>query len=485
MRHVFLLLAVAVLTQACPLSHPSTGPEADGAVPVDVPPDMDVGLDARPDRPADTGYPDAGPDRVADTGVPDDGVPVDVVTPCDASLTRCGGVCVDLGSAHDHCGRCGQACAARQVCTTGRCACVAGAGDCDGIATNGCETDLATSTAHCGRCAMACATRANATATCVGGACTLRCDTGFGDCDGMEPTGCETSLQTTLAHCGACGRACPMRAHATATCTGGTCGFTCVAGYGDCDGAVDNGCESALNRPDACGACGVTCPGGDCSTGTCACPGGGCFASFISPGTDAMAPTWPRDVGYTLDAPGAATILYTLDGTTPGAGTSTMSGPAPVVLPAVATGTTIRWVAQFAVGGREPVVHELRHTGTGASSSLGAIPEMVDLNGEGPVLAVAPRATVRGSLRLQHWRSDPTGYCPGCVIQSSLGVDGVGQVECHFMGSTAFPGTMMTYTFTFTAPASPGRYFLRHELPLDYACGTHAGGGAIGVIYVR
>lgn len=50
--------------------------------------------------------------------------------------------------------------------------------------------------------------------------CTVTvCATGYGDCDNTAMNGCETDTQTTVEHCGACGRACPSGQG----CTSGVC----------------------------------------------------------------------------------------------------------------------------------------------------------------------------------------------------------------------------------------------------------------------
>jgi acid phosphatase len=59
-------------------------------------------------------------------------------------------------------------------------------------------------------------------------------------------------------------------------------GCVCVAGYGNCNGALTDGCEANLNTdPANCGGCGNSCNGGACVNGSCgmsAC--GMCAAGF-------------------------------------------------------------------------------------------------------------------------------------------------------------------------------------------------------------
>ncbi len=165
-------------------------------------------------------------------------------------------------------------------CTIGRCD--AGYGDCDLAAGNGCEADVATSLAHCGACGRRCSFP-RAAATCTAGACAMgACNAGAGDCDGSALNGCEADLNTSVAHCGRCGGACPARANATATCTAGACGFSCAAGFGNCDGNATNGCEtSTQTSATACGACGVTCA---VPNAVAACRAGACAVGSCLPG---------------------------------------------------------------------------------------------------------------------------------------------------------------------------------------------------------
>jgi hypothetical protein len=201
--------------------------------------------------------------------------------PCPAAQSCCDGACVELQSNVAACGACGNRCSvanAAAACVNGACTvgmCNAPFGDCDGNATNGCETNTQTAPAHCGACGMACAARPNSAAECAAGACRYTCAAGFGDCDNDPSNGCEARLDTPE-RCGACTTRCDL-ANATAACTMGRCAVNaCTAGFGDCDGNATNGCETDTRRSDAhCGACGTQCQGGDnavpvCVTGRCA-----------------------------------------------------------------------------------------------------------------------------------------------------------------------------------------------------------------------
>jgi hypothetical protein len=199
---------------------------------------------------------------------------------CAAPTTRCGSLCVDRERDVEHCGACDRRCAfanATARCAAGVCAlgaCLPGFVDCDRDASNGCEVDTRSSLSSCGACGRACAP-ANAVAVCAGGACGYSsCSAEFGDCDRVAGNGCETSLSTSPAHCGACGNACrPI--NATPMCAAGRCGYgRCDAGFGDCDRVAGNGCETPIATSlSHCGACGAACVVPNaiavCSAGRC------------------------------------------------------------------------------------------------------------------------------------------------------------------------------------------------------------------------
>jgi N-acetylneuraminic acid mutarotase len=109
------------------------------------------------------------------------------------------------------------------ACAAGRCAvasCAAGFANCDGVATNGCEVDTRGDIRNCGACGTVCAAgSAGTTAACASGTCALTCGAATGNCDGLASNGCEVDLNADARHCGACGRACS----AGLTCVVGVC----------------------------------------------------------------------------------------------------------------------------------------------------------------------------------------------------------------------------------------------------------------------
>jgi hypothetical protein len=188
------------------------------------------------------------------------------VANCPRGQQSCGGHCVDVLSDRANCGGCGIACGTGQVCANGLCAadCIAGQTACGGACR-----DLANDPANCGACGNACPRPANATAFCST-RCAFQCLAGFGDCDGDAANGCETLL-ISATHCGACGLECRF-SHGNAACTDGACRLTgCDAGFSDCDGEEANGCETNTQSDrTSCGACDQSCAAGQlCSAGVC------------------------------------------------------------------------------------------------------------------------------------------------------------------------------------------------------------------------
>ena len=169
--------------------------------------------------------------------------------------------------------------------TGGGSACGAGRGDCNGDPKDGCETNLTTSLASCGACGKACPAAAfSQKATCEGGTCVATCAPYTDDCDGSSANGCETDLSNDVVHCGACATSpCADGPHGLASCEGGTCSLACDDGFANCDGELDNGCEVALASDDAhCGACAVACStAGSCKNGACQCAASATVAELL------------------------------------------------------------------------------------------------------------------------------------------------------------------------------------------------------------
>lgn len=104
---------------------------------------------------------------------------------------------------------------------------------------------------------------------------TTECPVGRATCPG-DRFPCTADLMHDDFNCGACGNACPgaddPSDYSTKwTCVDGQCKMQCTGLAGDCNGIVDDGCETALsNDRYNCGACGNVCLVG-CAYGTCDC----------------------------------------------------------------------------------------------------------------------------------------------------------------------------------------------------------------------
>ncbi|MBI5501681.1 MAG: putative metal-binding motif-containing protein [Deltaproteobacteria bacterium] len=206
-----------------------------------------------------------------------------VITSCDTPWGDCNSTDADGCEASlttlVNCGACGNPCAPDHAtgatCITGACAfsgCGAGWGNCDGNGANGCERSLTTVT-DCASCGVPC-DLSNAAESCATGSCVLlSCNPNWGNCDGSQGNGCETSL-TTAANCGVCGTPCDL-ANASESCSTGTCALTsCSTNWGNCDSVESNGCERSLVTLTDCAACGTPCnpanaTGATCASGAC------------------------------------------------------------------------------------------------------------------------------------------------------------------------------------------------------------------------
>jgi len=122
-----------------------------------------------------------------------------------------------------------------------------------------------------------------------------KCPDGHATCPGSSYS-CDVNLRTDPNNCGACGVQCPKierppngiftdphEAAVQFDCVNGRCVLSCTQRIAmDCDGIVDNGCETLPSEPNNCGACGNVCsdPQKPCqlqpdgSSYACGCPAG-------------------------------------------------------------------------------------------------------------------------------------------------------------------------------------------------------------------
>lgn len=174
------------------------------------------------------------------------------------------------------------------IATNGACSCDAsgnpvitcnsGYSNCDGDASNGCETQL-TAILTCGPSCTNCVNSVQHVTTdeinCSNAtSCDYTsCDPGWADCDGNRANGCERSTLTSIAHCGGCNKPCTAPANASPVCNAGQCDFVCNSTFMRC------GSECKLCCGDGdCTAPPTKCDAGKCIDGTCAYSAKVCFA---------------------------------------------------------------------------------------------------------------------------------------------------------------------------------------------------------------
>jgi hypothetical protein len=107
------------------------------------------------------------------------------------------------------------------------------------------------------------------------------CPAPYATCPGTSGL-CTTNLSNDVEHCGACDIVCPnslmirRQLHASFVCAKSQCKMLCADSFADCNGFVDDGCETNVGSDrENCGACGTKCAAGQiCWNGACGCPPG-------------------------------------------------------------------------------------------------------------------------------------------------------------------------------------------------------------------
>lgn len=234
---------------------------------------------------------------------------------CQAGKDCCDGACVDLQADGKHCGACTTSCAGAAhgtgACKAGKCsiACDKGFEDCNGNASDGCETGTSDDPKHCGGCSNVCSNLNISTLSCAAGKCTGSCNAGFDDCDGDKlKNGCETAVDSDPKNCGGCGNTCSGKHVVGGACTKGKCTGSCEQGWGDCNGSKEtDGCETHLDAdPSNCGSCSIACssnhvPTPACTAGVCsgACASGwsDCDGNLLTNGCELQTEADPNNCG--------------------------------------------------------------------------------------------------------------------------------------------------------------------------------------------
>lgn len=225
-----------------------------------------------------------------------------VLGSCDPYFANCdmapGNGCeVPLLSDVLNCGSCGNDCNKANTnafCNGGNCnitGCLNNYGDCNLLASDGCETNLANTMAHCGGCNLLC-DLPNASESCIPsmqtglGVCTLgACNPGFQNCNLNPSDGCEINTTNDVNNCGGCFTPCNF-ANAAASCANSMCQLgQCAPDYANCDSNALTGCEvHLLTDKDHCGNCATDCdvvfPNASTTCNNGACQMGACLPNF-------------------------------------------------------------------------------------------------------------------------------------------------------------------------------------------------------------
>ena len=209
--------------------------------------------------------------------------------------------------------------------------------------------------------------------------------------------------------------------------------------------------------------------------------------SYLSPGDGTTMFSVARPMAFTIATELPGTVYYTRDGSTPVPGADgTLSGDAPLRIRDLADGTTLTWSVSYgsAYERTAPRAISLSVTAS-ARSNLGFIPDSVVFQGAGgPLATVTPSTPLTLTYDYQSWRSDATGYCPGCVLQLVTFLVGPASrtlLNCVQMSDGAYPGGTHSLQTQFASPSAPGTYTVRLGFTLNFGCDGSVPGANAGL----
>lgn len=193
---------------------------------------------------------------------------------CKEGYLACEGKCV--ANDKNNCGSCGHDCEGLKnvsgavTCEKGACSilltsCAPGYANCDSDPNNGCETKLSDAK-NCGACGTVCASptpvcslKSDSTKENPAYGCIEKCASNETKCD----TSCVNTATSAL-HCGNCDKACEPVTYGQPVCVDGKCTVKCNSGYHDCNGkCVSN------KAPETCGTQCTPCEKPTNATATC------------------------------------------------------------------------------------------------------------------------------------------------------------------------------------------------------------------------
>ena len=212
----------------------------------------------------------------------------------DAGLTFCDGKCVSLQSDPMHCGDCDTICSGEETCRKGEC--VFGCADGLTLMDKGYCVDTNSDSEHCGADDVSCGD----SMYCNNGQC--ECMNRRYDCDGKASNGCESIVKCEYL-CEAGKKTCGLNfcCEENESCCGTSC---CQEGTTCCDGKT---CIDLQSDPHHCGSCKEECSARE------KCEAGKCVENNIACETEGQIACWGTCIDVMSDANNCGSCDYACD----------------------------------------------------------------------------------------------------------------------------------------------------------------------------